>query len=80
MRTLGIIVTCAGSIIVESISRKRKLRPRNWKRANPYATRMHEKSVPMVLIIAIRKLLRNNSVKVTASHAVTKFSIVGWNE
>ena len=38
----GIIVTCAGSMSVESISMNKMFRPRKLKRAKPKPTRLQE--------------------------------------
>ena len=43
----GINVTCVGSIIVASTITNTKSRPGHLTMANPYATRLHEMSVPM---------------------------------
>ena len=42
------IVTAAGRKIVAISSVNRRLRPGNRKRANPYATSVHEINVPIV--------------------------------
>src|SRR5690348_8663971 len=73
----GMIVACGGSTMVEIRIMKRIFFPGILKRANPYATMMHEISVPIVLIMARIKVLRNNSVKSTWVDALVKFSSVG---
>ena len=57
----GMIVVCGGRTIVEISTRNMMFLPGILKRANPYATMMHEINVPMVLITASRKVLRNSS-------------------
>ena len=54
------IVTAAGRKIVAISSVNRRFRPGNWKRANPYATRVHERSVPIVPMMAIIAVLNSS--------------------
>ena len=48
MMNVGIRVTCVGSIIVASSSRKILSRKGHLKRENAKAARLHESSVPIV--------------------------------
>ena len=54
------IVTAAGRKIVAIRSVKRKPLPGNRNRANPYATSVHEMSVPMVDTTAMKIVLNSS--------------------
>ena len=57
---VGMMVTAAGRKIVAMSSVNSRSRPGNRKRANPYATSVHESSVPMVEITAIAIVLNSS--------------------
>ncbi len=54
------IVTAVGRKIVAMSSVKRSVRPGNLNRAKPYATSVHEISVPIVEMIAIVAVLNSS--------------------
>src|SRR6476659_10671407 len=57
---VGMIVTAGGRKIVAMRRVNSRLRPGNRKRANPYATSVHESRVPMVEITAIAAVLNSS--------------------
>ena len=65
----GIIVTCAGSIIVESITMKRIDRPRKRNRANPNPTRLHETICPTTHSVVITTVFERAGQKFILSGA-----------
>src|SRR6266542_2727006 len=72
-------VTAKGRKIVAMTSVNSLPRPGNRKRAKPYATRVHDRTVPIVVMIAIAAVLKKIRGKLSCSHASEKLVGLGAN-
>src|SRR5690349_6096081 len=72
-------VTTAGRKIVDSRSRNSRLRPGNRKRANPYATRVHDIRTPIIPTTAMTTVLNRSRGYSRRSHTWLKLSKWGEN-
>src|SRR6266511_6030285 len=72
-------VTAKGRKIVAMTSVKSLPRPGNRKRANAYATRVHDRTVPIVVMIAMAAVLKKIRGKLSWSQASEKLVGMGAN-
>ena len=66
----GRSVTWFGRMIVPSRMKKKRFRPGNRNRAKPYATRIDEKTAPIVLRSAIPAVLKSSRGKFSCCQTV----------